>query len=593
MDAVFAFFFHRNKYPQSSFECVGDFLLTPACTLLQRHNFVVLKNESTGNQCAFTYTNDSKPNWRVAAEMAASVAALPLTFVGLGFKGIGLMASREMREIYLNWQPPFQPPFGNPAKIPDNYSLEESRRAGLVQRAINSTDLMDFVTEEGCAFQLLQEFIRDPRGYMVATHDDFFGDHVRLPPYLVECSCVNNGNFNRFKNQRRTALEAQLVTDTVESFPPSEHFKLNYIGFGAGELLQDFINIGKLIEAGYRDLSIILIDPILKKEDIDDQTGERVPNPSLKQFKFLLKVAEQKGMQLQIHVFKNITDYRNTFPTEKAHCISAIDFDDYQEAFNDVILCHQVLENSGKFYLSYGTRDLCFSSKECIRNTQHRNGRRGPLYASIFDRFQKDVGLLAQKLSEKRQKVVRYAQLGTESNFEEWTRLLPELAKCGCEKIEFTPMHPPKRNYFGAPLGPNTQFTKENLEYYLKLFLPEGMDITVQLVESIEAFKAYVNDSQAKFDMVTFWGYATGDEPAAKADIRWIRQHAADSQIYYGAQIYKKGAERNPALCFEGMWRWSADFGIKYLSPPKPEHQVVVEELMGFSSGGNYCGRAT
>ncbi len=575
MNGIAAFTSYKNKYPNSFFEEVGDALLTPIPTLCQRNSYVVLKNEETGARCIYTYTNDSKSSWRVAAEVVASVATLPLALVGMVFKGLSLVTSPETRDIYTNWQTPLQPQFGNPDKIQDN----EINGNGLKQRARNLTKLTEFAVAKGCAPQLLHELIHHPQEYMVATYDNISGDHVWLPPYLNECACVNSGNFNRFKNQRRTNLETQLVTDAVESFPPSEHFKLNYIGFGAGELLQDFINVGKLIEAGYSDLNIILIDPKLKEEIVDVKNGERISNPTLEQFKFLLEVAKQKGIKFQIQVFKNITEYRHAFPDEKAHCISAIDFDDYQKAFNDVTLCHQVLHDKGKFYLSYGIHDLCFTSTQCIRNSQH--GEQDPLYLSIFDDFQNDVRLLSQKLSQKGQKVARYAQLGTEHNFEEWTRLLPELAKCGCDKIEFMLMHPPERNFFGNPLAePNAQFTKENLEYYLKLFLPAETNIEVQLIKSIDSFKEYVETSQAKFDMVTWCGHTTDDEQTAKANIRWLRQHAVDSNIYYGVQVYKRDAKRKLALSFEGMWRWNADSGIKHLLPSKPEHQAVVDELM-------------
>lgn len=575
MSGILAFASYKNKYPNSFFEKVGDALLTPIPTLCARNSFVVLKNERTNNRCIYTYTNNSKSSCRMAAEVVASIVTLPIALVGLGIKGLSLVFSPETRDIYTHWQTPLQPQYNRPNEVLYNF-FRDYRKSGYYHRSINIKNLTEFAVRKGCAPQLLQEFIQHPREYLVATRDGFMGDNVHLLPDLNECACVRTGYFNRLKNQRRVDLENQLVRDATTSFPPSKNFRLNYVGFGAGRLLQEFMNVGKLMEAGYQDLNIVLIDPSIRKESTDITSGKRGPNPSLEQFKFLLDVAKQKGIRLQIQAFENITEYRRAFPNERAHCISAIDFDEFQEAFDDVTLCHQILHEKGKFYLSYNVHDFCFSAAKCVRNKLY--GKQDPLSISIFGNLQKDVRLLSQKLLQNGQRVARYAKMGTAFNFEEWTCLLPQLAKSGCDKIEFTLIHPPNMSNSG---GPNPQFTKRNLEYFLKLFLPEKTRIEVRLVESIDAFKRYLKQSQTKFDMITWLDLQTNDDQqTAKENIRWVRQNAVAGNIYYGLAVNKRKTEKEPASLIELFWRWNADLGINYLLPPKPEYQTVIDELM-------------
>lgn len=580
INKIIAFSSYKNKYPNSLFEQVGDAFLTPISTLCGRNSFVVLKNDKTGNRFIYTATNNSKSSLRVVVELIISMVTVPFTLVGIMFKGLSLITSKETRDIYINWQNPLKAQFNNPDKILDNYFWDGRRIVGLAQRGANFVNLSTNAIEKGCASQLLDELLRHPREYLVETYDEVLGDQVWLPPSLNECSCVNSGNFNRFKNRRRLDLEKQLISDAIKSFPPSESIRLNYVGFGAGKLLQDFINIAKLMKAGYKDINVTLIDPILKSESAKVKSDKQALNPAVEQFNFLLKAAEQKGIKLQINQFKNITEYRKKFPKEKAHIISAIDFDDYDKAFNDIILCHQILHTNGKFYLSYSLHDFCFGSTQCISNKNL--WKKNSLFVTLFENIQKDVEMLSKKLSQKGQKTIRYAQLETNFNFEEWTNILPKLA-LDCDKIEFTLIQPPEKNFFGVSIGkPNAQFTEKNLEYYLKLFVPTKTKVKVHLVDSLDSFKKYVKRYQTKFDIITLLGYASDDEQSAKENVRWLRQHASDGNIYFGVDLYQKSTQESHPdhQSFQGEWRWNADLGTKLLLPTMPEYKTVIDDMM-------------
>lgn len=340
------------------------------------------------------------------------------------------------------------------------------------------------------------------------------------------------------------------------------------MGFGAGKLLQDFVNIAKLMRAGYKKITINLVDPCLKDAVIykQDNKIEVVSNELQLLFGLLVTAAKERGIEITFDVFETIADYREAFPNGgKAHIISAVDFEDRKQAFNDVVLCHQILNENGKFYFSYDVNDLTFSSTQCVKIKRYTS--KDLFYGSIFKSFEKDVAVLSQKLSGREEKTIRYAQLGWDFNLEESAVLLPELAKSGCSKIELTLIKPGQGG---------VQCNKESLEYYLKLFLPKQTAIEIRLVDSFDSFKSYVQNSNARFDIVTCWGHYSADEKATKANIRWIREHLSDSSSYYAMRIYK-GKKKG---LFTASWKWSPDGGTKLFAQPIPQDAAVIDEMM-------------
>jgi hypothetical protein len=554
---------YKNKYPTSWLETVGDTLLTPLPTLLRHRPFVAIKNELTGRQCLYTPANTSKSRLRVVGEIAASVATLPIALAGLALKAINLGCSKEARELYLHGEPPLQPPFKNPKPV--NLFHPE----GIRQRAVNLREMALFATKKGCSLPFLRELIEHFSDYGIYTHDGGLdGDHVILPPYLSECACLNSGNFNRFKNRRRTEIEDQMVQDAIAAFHPAQS-SIRYVGLGVGGLLQDFINIGKLMLVGYKDIDVALIDPSLKPRKLGDPPREHYNAKLLAQFQFLSKVAEQEGIRLWICTYPTVADYQQANPEAKVQIISAIDFEDFDSAFADLLSCHHLLAPEGKMYLSWGLEDLCFGANSCLRNTQRRQP--DSLRSKLIDLWLTDLRRQVQRLASSCPKTVRYVQLGKEFNSEEWTRMLPELAETGCETIEFTLLQPQKRNYWGCPnMGPNLQFTPETLQSYMRLFLPPGVQLRVQMASTLDEFKEDVVKSGERFDFITWCGDVSSDEPATNAYIRWLREIADNATAYFGLNTER----------WNGFWRWNRAEGTHHLIPTQPVDASLIEQMM-------------
>ena len=278
-----------------------------------------------------------------------SIAA-PLALLGIIPKAISLLTSDETWNTYYSWKEPLPMPFPQPQEIKANYFFEAKRIEPLRERGKNLEAIFNYAIYEKLAPQLLEEILSHLSDYLCFTEDSTIGNLVTLPLFLDECACANAGYFNRFKNGRRASLEKKMIQDAERTFPSKETLFLNYMSLGSGNLLQDFINIGLLIQADYPHIDVSLIDPILER-------CQKGTSPTLEQFNFLLHVAEQKGINLNVHTFSSITDYVQDNPSKKHHIISAIDFDCFDKAFSDILTARKTLDPNGTLYLAYGPND--------------------------------------------------------------------------------------------------------------------------------------------------------------------------------------------------------------------------------------------
>ena len=134
-------------------------------------------------------------------------------------------------------------------------------------------------TSTGKTAQYLFRFY-NPKDYLIANECSITGHRVWLFPRLNECSCCNSRNFNRFLNTRRQEIEDKMILDVTTQFPLNTNEPIRYLGFGAGGLLQDFINIGKLMRVGYKQIDVVLLDPKFIRDEHKEEEA---------QFEFLKK----------------------------------------------------------------------------------------------------------------------------------------------------------------------------------------------------------------------------------------------------------------------------------------------------------------
>jgi hypothetical protein len=262
---------------------------------------------------------------------------------------------------------------------------------------------VEMSVSEGVASALLFQFIEDPKRELVLWREWSGSMRTYLYPSLYECSCAIVGKFNRFNNSRRADLEARMLQD-FENFPKTK--KLRYLSLGAGGALQDFINTGKLMKAGFRDLDIVLVDPFYDsghRRNIEDQMS------------FLMAAAKELKIALNMTYISSVDKAEGDF-----HIIQAIDFDDFSEAFADLMRSHTFLDKEGKFYLAYSDYDLIFDQKKCISVQFHNET---PAAKKVFDEIE---GHLSEAVKKEH---LELAFLCDEGRLTQWLKFLPILSK--------------------------------------------------------------------------------------------------------------------------------------------------------------------
>lgn len=217
------------------------------------------------------------------------------------------------------------------------------------------------------AGDFLAKFLQDPLKYLVFVEDKGFSVEVLFPPHLQECPCMT-GTFNRFKNDRRSNLEDQLLRELIATHPKSE--PLRYLSLGSGNCLQDFINIGKMIVNGYEQIDAILVDCQYEIESKSAResayTLEHIRNLQ-QQMRLLFAVAEEKGFRLNISFLSSVTQAEGAFQV-----IQAIDFEGIEmhyplyaeRCFRDLEIANSLLAENGKMHLSFSRQDLILSATD-------------------------------------------------------------------------------------------------------------------------------------------------------------------------------------------------------------------------------------
>ncbi|MCH9610126.1 MAG: hypothetical protein S4CHLAM81_02120 [Chlamydiales bacterium] len=307
--------------------------------------------------------------------------------------------------------------------------------------------------ERGKAAQHLFEFLDDPKQYLILSYGMMDGSYVTLPPLIRECACVNSGNFNRFMTDRRTQLETSLLQNVVTNFPP-ESSEIRYLGFGAGELLQDFINVGNLMRAGYKKIEVVLVDPALKLVANDDEMRDQ------DQFEFLFAVAHELGIKFSVEYHHS---YRNT--SGKFHIIAAIDHDYFlSTAFEDSVAVHSLLKPNGRYYLAFDRYDLIFDHIGC----QKVNCGYKPIEKEVLDPDQRELTLeFSNKHPSAYHWILRFRAYASQVS-----------------KLHLTMPRPHKKNYLGVPTGePDLQMSLESMTLFFRLLAPHLDEFTLSFCE--------------------------------------------------------------------------------------------------------------
>jgi len=429
-------------------------------------------------------------------------------------------------------------------------------------------DVFRLAREESQGKLLIEDFATDTKNWLILINDFISGKNTYLLPSLSECACINSDNFNRFKNTRRENIESEIISFIKERFPNPETANINYLSLGGGGLLQDFIIIAKLLMLGYKNININLIDPEhasykIKDDDrlsltrkcyleVKNGTDGRYKleniiiekSESLKQFELLALLSEDFNAKLTINSFASIDEYEG-----KADLITVIDFDDFhREAFNDTIKTHQALQTDGRMFLSAGDNDYIFDKNKRLGASKQND---------VID-------TMLEKLQTRNLQTLRIANL-TVFNFNNvlYNIIIPYISKHqSINEVVLTLAEPQEVTFFGNPKGakhPNIHMSKDSLEYYIKLFLPQGVNIKLNYIKGNKNFEKLLPQIDENQDLVLCLGKVNIDgTEAAFNDIDTLHKKFYSADFICAIQSTTKSSAMNkPTLSFACEWIWN------------------------------------
>lgn len=167
---------------------------------------------------------------------------------------------------------------------------------------------------------------------------------------LRECAC-EDGQYDRTQFPRRTNIEDKIITETKQKFPIAfEGRAINYLSFGAGYLLQDFILCMKLLLEGY-SLNIRLIEINNNSEGFKKAYVFFVAE--------LTKYAALLKKTIVVDNFATVDEYRVKYPKEVVDVAHAIDYSSSKykahQADPEIALIKQAVDaGKGNLYIFEG-----------------------------------------------------------------------------------------------------------------------------------------------------------------------------------------------------------------------------------------------
>ena len=336
MKNVLGFINNSHVNSNSYFEKIGDCFLTPSRIVFGGKKFVLLKK---GDQ-KFRYENprSKKPKWVKIALRILAVPGLILVPLGLLFKGISLI-NIQTRHAYSDWTKPVVC-----SKHKDDLK-----------------NLYETCEQNGFFKELFFEVVSHPVRYLNRSYGPSGVPHYKFEPLeFTECACDTQA-FDRQKSPRRVRLENQIIADMKKSKPDKDQ-PIHLLSMGCGGLLQDWIIMGRLFKAGYKNINIALVDPKIDAEKFN-------------QFTDFFKKLKIGYVRISSHV--SVEQLKDQEPNMTFDAVIAIDFDDflglqlikkgeYRYGCEDIVTAQGMLRDSGRLYLGWGTEDFVIDANNKI-----------------------------------------------------------------------------------------------------------------------------------------------------------------------------------------------------------------------------------
>ena len=459
---------NKHANPASTAEKLCDLLLWPLRELRGQSPFVLLKSEIPPNHpYADRYiTRTTRVCTSVRRNIisqlflkAVALVLFPISLLGIIPKGIlGLIG--QLGEGYEGFL--FSPPFPNRIK-----------------------------------------FLEDPISYLISERDSFYGAQTVLPGGFKECACVKSHNFGRLETKRRQKIEQKIIEHIKENYSTDQEIK--YFSLGSGKLLQDYIIICKLIDLGYKNINITLVDTDygerffvldanysseLAKSVLDGKVDDthhvrekiRVSeNETTTIFKSLmLYYSEHDGCKISVNTYRHMEEAKKE--GKMADILLAIDLNcGLEESALDLQRAHQCLNEKGRFFLSDDVNDYVFNQTGLLTfETQEATINMDEAQKFFFP-IEAQADLAAFIGSEE--KLNLYALSGFNGNVTAYLKtVLPTIIPKDCTLVNLNMVYKPTICYDGY----QSDYNEASVTWYLEMLYPE-IQFEVHFDESIES----------------------------------------------------------------------------------------------------------
>ena len=454
----------------------------------------------------------------------------------------------------------------------------QSMRTQLDTLGNEINDIFLFAQNNKLSRDLLNDFISDQKNWLVPIKD--FSSATVLLPHLEECACCGSDYFNRFKNNNRQQAEDLIISDITQRFPDPSTNVINYLSFGGGQLLQDFIIVSKLMLLSYK-MNINLVDPshckyscegetitperylkIVNDEDVlQENEISVIKSKALLQFESLSSMASEMGNPVVIHAFLSMDDFKRKC-TMQQDLIAAIDIDDfYKGAFNDGIKAQLSLHENGKMFLANYDGNSIFSKNICLQSpsipqSANKNQEYLPLRAGQSLR----ISVLN---SEKMMLVIH-------------SLVIPYIQKqMDVNDITLTIPEPQELNSWGQSTGyKNLHMSKEYLRHYISLFLPQKTNIQLNYVTGFEEINKLLPQFDKEQDFVIVAIKKTYGIQNLFNDLEKINRNFSGADFYCSTVVFDPKSMQRP---FSADWVWnSTEQSIQDLSNTIDKESIIA-----------------
>lgn len=136
--------------------------------------------------------------------------------------------------------------------------------------------------------------------------------------------------------------------------------RITILSIGAGELLQEYLLLKKLVSRGFKEIEMTVVDPVFRKKE------------KLEIFRRLINRIDNQKCKIFIQDYVNMQNCFEANPAKKYDMICAIDFENLPQQWNMILEARSRLKTEGTFFSTCKKSRLIMS--EGIFHLQKNSG---------------------------------------------------------------------------------------------------------------------------------------------------------------------------------------------------------------------------